>query len=140
MSACCAIYVLSENAAGQRKVKLVMAKTKVAPMKGITIPRFELVACLIGARLARKVSLALDISNVVLWTDNTPVLGWLRRPPSTYKSFVQHRVGDILDLFDVTNFRYVPTDETPADLGTRGLGASLLAQSSMWYNGPAFLP
>ena len=139
MSACCAIYVLSENAAGQRKVKLVAAKTKVAPMKGITIPRFELIACLIGARLARKVSLALDIKDVVLWCDNTPVLGWLRRPPSTYKSFVQHRVGDILDLFDVTHFRYVPTDETPADLGTRGLSASELVQSKLWYNGPAFL-
>ena len=54
-----------------------MSKTRVAPLKALTLPRLELMATVLGARLARHIMDSIHIEEVFLWTDSQIVLHWL---------------------------------------------------------------
>ncbi|XP_050684782.1 uncharacterized protein LOC126979511 isoform X7 [Leptidea sinapis] len=105
------------------------------------MPRLELCAALMGARLHSKVlqSLTLKFNESVFWCDSTIVLGWLSMTPSNLKPFVRHRISEIQDIVGGDCWRYVPSAENPADLVSRGLSADKLAHSSLWWSGPQFL-
>lgn len=91
------VYLRSEDNNGQIFVKLIWAKSKVAPLKTQTIPRLELTAALLLARLIDKVKTALQIpcSRVMCWCDSTIVLGWLHMNLSQLQIFVANRVAAI---------------------------------------------
>jgi hypothetical protein len=68
-----------------------MAKNKIAPFKPLSIPRLELQAALLGARLIRyvKSELEINISEHVYWTDSAVViLSWLKAEPRNHHIFV----------------------------------------------------
>ena len=133
---CCVIYLVSEGGS-----RLVMAKSRLAPLNpSLTIPRMELLAALIGARLMSFISDVLQLREpkVVFWTDSTDVLHWIRNR-RTRKVFVENRVTAILELTDSKQWHHVRGVENPADLGTRGITLSALSESSMWWNGPSFI-
>ena len=46
---------------------------------------------------------------------------------------------DPVSVSDPRQWRFVPTKENPADLVTRGLKVSELANCEKWWNGPGFL-
>ncbi|XP_050684778.1 uncharacterized protein LOC126979511 isoform X3 [Leptidea sinapis] len=135
------VFVRSIHADGSVHVHLLSSKSKVAPIKPATMPRLELCAALMGARLHSKVlqSLTLKFNESVFWCDSTIVLGWLSMTPSNLKPFVRHRISEIQDIVGGDCWRYVPSAENPADLVSRGLSADKLAHSSLWWSGPQFL-
>uniref|UniRef100_A0A1I7VXE7 Uncharacterized protein n=1 Tax=Loa loa TaxID=7209 RepID=A0A1I7VXE7_LOALO len=45
------------------KSSLIFSKSRIAPIKGMTIPRLELMAILIGTRAAQFVMTQLDLTN-----------------------------------------------------------------------------
>ncbi|KAF8789437.1 hypothetical protein HNY73_007375 [Argiope bruennichi] len=47
------------------------------------------------------------------------VLSWLSSPPRNWKPFVANRTSEILDLIPQNRWRYVPSKENPADIGSR---------------------
>ncbi|XP_059046024.1 uncharacterized protein LOC131841722 [Achroia grisella] len=112
---------------------------KSAPLKPVSIPRLELQAALMASRFATYILEAhrLVASRVFFWTDSLTVLKWLRSDARTFKPFVAHRVGEILETTNVANWRYVPSALNVADDATRGLYS--LSSSSRWYTGPDFL-
>nr|CAI5823846.1 unnamed protein product [Callosobruchus analis] len=57
-----AVYLRSINDVGEYSVNLLCSKTKVSPLKTITIPRLELCACLLGSQLVNIVITALSVS------------------------------------------------------------------------------
>jgi len=123
------------------KVNIVCAKTRVAPLKPISIPRLELQAALMGARLAKviKDELELKINRTVYWTDSSTVLRWLRNDARRFKQFVSHRLGEILESSDVNEWRWIPTAVNVADDATRDIEESDISKESRWFRGPAFL-
>ena len=133
------VYIRSEDKLGNVTVRLAMAKTKVAPLKVITIPRLELNAAVLGARLAHRVQENLHADKVILWSDNMSVLAWIQNPPHSYKTFVANRIAQIQELFSPSQFRFCPTFENPADYASRGMLASDLVRNSDWLQGPVFL-
>ena len=64
---------------------------------------------------------------------------WIQGQSREYKSFIAHRVGEIHEFSAPNQWRCVPTDVNPADLGTRGLTGEELASADFWWNGPEFL-
>ena len=90
------VYIVYRLKNGESEVCLVTAKSRVAPLKGETIPRLELLAALILARLITNVSEAvtdvIDIQNVTCWTDSQIALFWVRNTQKSLKPFLQSRV------------------------------------------------
>ncbi|GFY46840.1 uncharacterized protein TNIN_269831 [Trichonephila inaurata madagascariensis] len=81
------------------QVHLIRAKTRVAPIKTISIPRLELPACSIGARLALSVRTALDLPHLktTFWTDSMVALWWIKSREE-WSIFVLNRVREINEV------------------------------------------
>lgn len=86
-----------------------MARSRVAPRKQTSIPRLELCAALTRAQLAKLLSKELSVhsDDIILWTDSTTVLNWLRSDSCRYKVFVGTRIAEIQDVTLMSNWRYV---------------------------------
>lgn len=137
--ACAYIRTVSKN--NTVCSRLLCAKSKVAPVKPLTIPRLELSGAVLGARLYKKVSESLhcQFHSVTFWTDSTIVLGWLRTAPNLLKTFVQNRVVEIHELTGELPWRHVSGKDNPADMASRGVLLNDLATSTLWWEGPSFL-
>lgn len=133
-------YVRVENG-NETTCHLVMSKTKVAPVKGMTIPRLELCGALMLAKMCKQVCNVheIDQKNVTLWVDSSIVIHWLSKCPAGMKIFVANRVAEAQDLTKGIEWRHVRTNDNPADLASRGVLANELINNSLWFNGPAWL-
>ena len=133
------IYIRSVDENNKIETYLLCSKTRVAPLKLVTIPRLELCGALVMARLAQQVIKALEVSfdEVVFWTDSTIVLGWIKTSPTLLKPFVSNRVAEIQEVS--ASWKHVPTECNPADLLSRGISPSNLENCSLWWDGPSYL-
>ena len=134
-------YARYGHASGQISVALVTAKARVTPIKSVSIPRLELMAAVLGLRLAETVSEKLEIplSQRTLWTDSMDVIYWIQGHSRRLKPFVFNRVAEIQRKSDPAQWRHVPGEQNPADDATRGLDLKNLSAESRWFHGPTFL-
>ncbi|XP_074648976.1 uncharacterized protein LOC141904297 [Tubulanus polymorphus] len=120
---------------------LVMVKTRVAPVKELTIPQLELLAALTAARLITYVYRALaskiNISKTILWSDNQIVLHWIHSDKKL-PVFVSNSVTQI-KLVNIDEFKYCPTKDNPADILSSGICAADLQNCDLWWKGPHWL-
>ncbi|XP_043069570.2 uncharacterized protein [Drosophila bipectinata] len=134
-SAVCYLRVATDDRVG---VSLVMAKSKVAPLKPLSIPYMELQAAVMGARLAQNVMSTRNqrIDNATYWSDSKTVLQWLTMDPRNFHQFVMHRVAEILETTLVEQWRWIPLKLNVADGATKVTGQT---QKETWITGPEFL-
>ena len=95
--------------------RLVIAKTKVAPVKPLTIPRLELCRASLLAKLLTTVRTALNLSldHVHAWSDSSIILAWLDGSPKCYhRTFVANRIASITTLIPPESWHHVPTAQT----------------------------
>ena len=137
--ACCYLRLLDES--GTITVSLVMGKSRLAPIKPVTIPRLELSAAVLSCRLFELVSseIELDIKRTVFWTDSIIVLGYISNTTKRFKTFVANRVSSIHECTSPTQWRHVPGTHNPANLASRGIKSTDAANLNVWLKGPGFL-
>ena len=137
---CAVIYLVVDNE-GEKSCNILTAKTRLAPLKKRSIPRLKMIAGRTLAKLVNTVENALDEWNIVqtnLWLDSQTVLHWLENR-GQWKIFVTNRVKEIHQLTPNAQWRYCPTFENPAAIGTRGVSPKQLSNSDLWWLGPKFL-
>ncbi|XP_069986261.1 uncharacterized protein [Penaeus vannamei] len=134
-------YLKMVNASERVYCTLVMSRAKVAPLKPTTIPRLELTAATVAARMDCKLrkELGLKLEDSVFWTDSTPMLKYLFNQKARYHTFVANRVNLIRELSSASAWRYVDTNSNPTDLASRDLDVDTFLRSEMWIRGPRFL-
>jgi hypothetical protein len=98
-------------------VRLSCSKNRLASVKKIALPRLELLAALVGARLLQYLcrETGLDIRDATLWTDSTVVLSRIPSNPSRWKTFISNRVTEIQTYTMPTQWRHCPGEDNPAD-------------------------
>lgn len=136
-----AVYLRHEDERGNVQVNLLCAKSRVAPLKTVSLPRLELCAALLLSELMHTVSQALHVNSnhSNYWSDSTVTLAWLQSEPSRWTTFVANRVSKIQDLTQDGSWRHIKSEENPADLLSRGAQAQCLINSHLWWNGPSWL-
>ena len=139
-SAC--VYLVAEKEDGSVVPSLVIAKAKLAPLKTVTLPRLELLACLLSARLLTFVHDALKLEKSLwyyCWSDSLVALSWIKADPSRWKAFVANRVVEIQTVTSPDRWFHCSGVENSADLLTCGVMAEELIFSKVWLQGPKFL-
>ncbi|XP_036340244.1 uncharacterized protein LOC118749546 [Rhagoletis pomonella] len=135
------MYARTVKIDGSATVALISSKTKVAPLKTTTLPRLELCAAHLAAKLARSVLHSWGDLRYPLyaWTDSTITLAWLQAHPSRWITFVANRVADVQETLPPECWNHVRSELNPADCASRGITPSELLRQQLWWTGPEFL-
>ena len=135
------IYIKLISTTGQVHCALVMAKSRVTPLKTITIPRLELTAAVVSVRIHKLLKGELEYDNIseIFWTDSKVVLGYIANDSKRFHVYVANRVQTIRDHTTPDQWRFVETHNNPADHASRGMTADEICDSKIWWNGPEFL-
>ena len=135
------VYIRLTDRNGHVNCSIIIARSRVAPLKPVTIPRLELVAAVVSVELVGLVTreLKIPIENCVFWNDSTAVLQYIRGTARRYKTFVANRIAAMQSGSSPSQWRHVGSESNPADLASRGITSSELATSKLWYRGPDFL-
>lgn len=136
------VYLRMVDSTGAVHISLVMSKTKVSPIKRLSIPRLELCGAQLVARLLYHVKevLQVPLSETYAWTDSTIVLSWLSGSPRRFKTYVGNRVSEIIDRIPPERWNHVVSADNPADCASRGVLPSQLLDHELWWTGPPWLP
>ncbi|XP_062702256.1 uncharacterized protein LOC134285477 [Aedes albopictus] len=134
-------YFRVMNTNGEAECSIVAAKTKVAPLKPLSIPRLELQAAVLGSRLMAFVQEihSVEVKKRFLWSDSATVLAWLRADHRRYKQYVACRIGELLSTTDVAEWQWIPSKLNPADAATKWGTKPLPGATDEWFTGPEFL-
>lgn len=148
------IYARQETKQGGR-CRIVAAKARVTPLVGMSIPRSELNALVLGMRLLATVTKAIGCSNkpqqVYIMGDSRSVILAQRKMGSAMLPYFQNRVAEIQenlkaikknlgDEVKISPFLHIPGELNPADLATRQTAqVADFSEESSWMTGPEFL-
>lgn len=137
-----AVVYIKSSRGEESECNLIMCKNRVSPQKKLSIPRLELMGALLLARLMAVVVAFLKhlkIDSIVYYSDSMNVLYWIRTEHRMWAVFVACRIKEINSLSNFVDWKWVKTDENPADLATRGLKPAELLNNQLWWHGPDFL-
>ncbi|XP_024883847.1 uncharacterized protein LOC112462352 [Temnothorax curvispinosus] len=136
-----AVVYLRVSSDNFQAVHILAAKSKVAPVKQVTLARLELCAAAALSNLAKhyRNTLSLSTAPVFLWSDSKTTLQWIRGHSSRWKTFVANRVAHIQTQIPDAQWRHVPGRDNPADCASRGVAPSELLHHPLWWTGPAWL-
>jgi hypothetical protein len=82
--------------------------------------------------------MTLKLEPSVFWTDSTSVLRYIRNENKRFQTFVANQLASIHDITETYQWRFVPSEQNPADMCSRGIITVDDRTSSQWLT-PALL-
>ena len=133
-----------ETSEGTTHVKMLTAKTRVASIKCICVPRMELCAALLGSNPVEATLAAISdkrfiTPTVFAWTESQVTFAWLQEFLRKWKTFGANRVAKIQEILPAEKWNFVPTKDNPADCASRGTSSSAVGYHELWWNGLTWL-
>lgn len=137
--ACCAYLTYFNSKTCESGSYLIMSKVRTAPINPLSIPRLELLALLIGKRVAvfLRDNISITLTEVILWTDATTVIHWLNTT-SVLPQFVFNRIAEIKRTREI-QVRHISGKQNPSDVASRGEFPKELQKLNLWWYGPGWL-
>ena len=134
-------YIRMMNDSGEIHCALVMSKSRVTPLKAITVPRLEFTTAVTAIKISQLLEKELHVDEVThhFWTDSKVVLAHIANESSRFHVYVVNHVQIIRNHSEPHQWHHIPTEQNPADLASRGCTASELVRNEMWFNGPRIL-
>ena len=119
----------------------VTAKSRLAPIKAVSIPSLELTAAVLAVRLNASVKeeLNFDVCQSYFWFDSTAVLLSILNRCKRFPFFVANRLTIIEQSSDPSEWHFLPSKLNAADLPSRELMDKPIDCLNSWLNGPQFL-
>ena len=116
-------YIHQETKENTYEATFAEAKSRVAPLKQLTIPRLELQTAVLASRLAKCIldESRIQFESVKFLTDSTITLAWIQCAFRSFKPFVSSRVGEIQSKSDPSQWKHIPSEENVADDLSRAL-------------------
>jgi len=90
-------YLRAEEPDRKTTCSLLMAKSRLAPVKTVTLPRLELMAATLAVDQLMQRELDIPLARSVFWTDSTIVLQYISNEHKCFHTFVANRVAAIRD-------------------------------------------
>ncbi|KAI2646661.1 NEDD4 family-interacting protein 2 [Labeo rohita] len=135
-----ATYIRMQSTDKRIHVSFLYGKSRVAPLRPVTIPRLELTAAVVAVRIDKmlQTELQLPLMKACFWTDSASVLKYIRNEDRRFQTFVANRIATIRSSSEVSQWRYVPSTLNPADDASRGTKADGFLKQR-WTESPEFL-
>ena len=107
------MYLKVEEKNGNSKCSFVMRKSRLAPIKPLTILRMELSAAVVATKLEKitQKELTLQIDESFFWTDSTCVLCYVENEDKRFQTFVANRIATIHNVTSPSQWMYVNTEQ-----------------------------
>ena len=136
-----ASYLKMINENGDVHCCLIFLKSRVAPVKYVSIPRLELTAAILSVKVSDMLRRKLDIpvASEEFWTDSHVLLGCVSNEAHRFKTFVTNRVQFINEITKVQQWHYVSYWRNSVDYSSRELDEKNLEKIQRWFSGPSFL-
>ena len=133
-------YLRLEGELGSICLSFIIGKSRLAPIKSVSIPSLELTAAVLAVTLDVLVKKEIDVSlgSSYFWIDSTAVLYCIKNSNKRFPVFVANRLAIIENHTNVEQWRHVPSKQNPAGIASRGVEASKLI-SENWLKRPSFL-
>ena len=134
-------YLILVDTENKIHCALVMEKSRVAPLKFVSIPRLELTTATLFVNISKLIreELQYSINKEYFWTDSQVVLGHIQNESKRFKVFVVNRIQIIKEHFEVGQWQYVASKDNPADHKSSGISGNKRHKIDQWFNGQCFL-
>ena len=85
------------------------------------------------------ISRHITINKVFCWSDSQIALWWIKQVQKSWKIWVENRVEKIRSNVPIGSWRYIRTDQNPADIATHRFTPCVLLGNLLWWEGPSLL-
>ena len=138
---CGVVYVTSIDPAGSVDMSLALGKTRVAPLKKVTLPCLELCGAHLLAQLMKHLQgiLSIRTCNLHALTDGTIVFYWIHGSSQPFKALKPNRTGEIQESVPPEKWDHIGGEENPTDIGSRDILPGKLVHHKLCWNGPDWI-
>lgn len=135
------MYLRATHDYGNHVNRLIAAKSRIAPLKVISLTKLEFCAAVLLVHLVNKILPSLQINYIrrYFWSDYTIVLAWISSAASKWKTFVSHRVGEVQQFSAAIEWSHVKSSDNPVDVLSRGCRPNPLREHKLWWECPQWL-
>ncbi|CAH8464754.1 unnamed protein product [Schistosoma turkestanicum] len=118
---------------------LLYSKSRVAPIKPVTIPRLEMAAAVLSVRLSEVIRKSLPnfFCGVSFHTDSMIVLYYIKNAEKRYTSYIANRLAVVHQYTSIEQWSYVSSSLNPADWTSRGI--QRMNDLETWFKCPTLL-